>query len=93
MPQYLTFDSTTEAMRHFRRCRTLQWFILSQVALDSEVLICSHCKVSLNEKPPEHPDLSPGYVGNRAVYCPQRKRVFVQHYICSWESLLSKILT
>ena len=88
---YDEFDSFDEARDWYKRCRRQQSFILSDAGAAKLDPVCAHCGKKLSELPPDHPDLNRGYIGNRCVYDPKRKKIVVWHYICSWESLINQV--
>jgi len=76
---YDGFDSITEAKEHYKRCRKLKHFILSQNGAEKEKPICSHCKKPITSDT------------NRCMYFPKMKRIIAHHYYCAWESLLKQV--
>ena len=88
---YDCFDSLDEARQHYKRCRTLKDFILSDKGIQADNPTCAHCGNKLTDTPKTHPDVSEGYKGNRCHYHPQRKKSICLHYLCAWESLLNAI--
>lgn len=86
---YPTFSSIEEAKKKYRRCRNVQFFILDPKAANT--CVCAICRGKMGEDPPGR-TLYPGYRGNRCEYHPKTKQVVVMHYVCSFESLLNKIV-
>ena len=93
--RYDAFDSIREVGKHYRRCRTLKHFILSDKALENDAINgylfnCAYCGEPLTIER-----------GNRGYHAPGRKasatrepiqaRTIVMHYDCSWSQLLSQI--
>lgn len=98
MPHHLKgtydgFDSLNEVKPHYKRCRTLKHFILSQTSVNKENPTCSVCGNKLLDKPVKHPDVGPGYDSNICCYHPKIKKIACMHYLCAWESLLNRIFS
>lgn len=88
---YDGFDSLNEVASFYKRCRRTKDFILSDAAVAKENPICAICGNKLTDSPKNHPDVSEGYKGNRCVYSPKLKKSACLHYLCAWESLITKV--
>ena len=77
---YDGFDRLEEARTHYKRCRTVKFFILSDKGVEADKPICPCCGEPINLKD-----------GNRAEYFPRNQKIAVMHYICSWEQVVNQL--
>jgi hypothetical protein len=75
---YDGFDSFQEVREHYHRCRKSKDFILSQKGVDTEKPNCAYCGKPITSD-------------NRSIFFPKKNKIFVQHYVCAWQSLFNVI--
>jgi len=88
---YDGFDSISEPVKHYKRCRVVKHFVLSYSGVQKENPVCIICGRPLLSPPPGEKVTRTGHYGNRCQYQPRTKRTAVMHYRCAWSSLLQNV--
>ena len=77
---YDGFDDLKEIKNHYKRCRKIQHFILSDEGIKDNPPNCNCCGKIITIE-----------TGNRGEYHPKIKKYRIMHYKCSWENLLTQV--
>ena len=91
---YDDFNSIAAAKQHYRRCRTVKHFILTEAAIQREQPKCAVCGEPMTGLPKGETTVKRGYsdnCANRCEYHPKGKKVAVMHYLCAWKFTLGKV--
>ncbi len=98
---YDGFDSLDEVREHYRRCRKIKDFIMSDAWVKANDPVCAACGKKFSEHSrianAEH-HISMQFqrseedmLANRCHYNPRTGKIAIMQYVCAWKSLLGQV--